>query len=86
MVPSQTFSSLTRPICIAAGFADIIPWDDAHHLMPADEKTITHWEPGSHANCQCDVFKHDNVIVFHLACIAFADLLWEIQFISKKGK
>ena len=32
------------------------------------------------------MFKHDDIIVFHLMCLAFADLPGGIHFIPKKGK
>jgi len=41
---------------------------------------------GLAADCQSDVFHHDDTIVFHLACIEFADSPGEVYFIPRKGK
>jgi hypothetical protein len=66
--------------------APIVPIDDQHHLKCDDEKVIAEWESGSRADRRSDVFRRDDAIVFHLACIAFADSPGEVHFIPKKGK
>jgi hypothetical protein len=36
------------------------------------------YESGMHANRQCNLFKQADAIVFHVACVAFADLPGEV--------
>jgi hypothetical protein len=67
-------------------FVEIIPWDDTHHLKTNDEKVLAQWGSDIYVHCRCDVFKHDNTIVFNSACVCFADLPGEIHYIPKKGQ
>ena len=58
----------------------IVLQDKAHHHACADEKVIAQWESGLKVHRQCDVFRCDDTIVFHLACVAFVNSPGEIYF------
>ena len=66
--------------------APIIPQDESHNLRCSDDKVLAEWEYGLRSHRRSDVFRHDDAIVFQLACIVFADLPGEVHFIPRKGK
>jgi hypothetical protein len=63
-----------------------VPSEDWLHIECTDKKVIAKWESGNQANYRSNVFCHDDAIVFHLACVAFANSPGEVHFITKKGK